>query len=145
MNLQRFNASVNNISKLGDNPNVDNSLSAAALKARFDLAPETIKTFINAMLAEIEQEAADKVHTHTVSQITDFSTEVASDISTHNTDASAHSAAISAHNTNASAHSTEFAAKENLGKATIGGTEYTLQIGAEADAAAGYITFVVES
>lgn len=35
------------ISKLGDNPNTDNGMSSADLKAQFDKAPNIIKKFIN--------------------------------------------------------------------------------------------------
>lgn len=35
------------ISKLGDNPNTDNGMSSADLKAQFDRAPNIIKKFIN--------------------------------------------------------------------------------------------------
>ncbi|MBQ7687167.1 MAG: hypothetical protein IJT28_08070 [Bacteroidaceae bacterium] len=39
---------------------------------------------------------------------------------------------------------TAIAAKQDAGKITIGGTEYTIQIGTASDAAAGYITIVLE-
>lgn len=45
--IPEFNEDLNVISKLGDNPNTDDGLSAADLKAQFDRGPNLIKKFIN--------------------------------------------------------------------------------------------------
>lgn len=47
MAISSFSDDVNVIAALGDNPNTDNSLSAAQLKAKFDYAANLIKTYIN--------------------------------------------------------------------------------------------------
>jgi len=47
MAISSFTDDVNIISALGDNPNTDDSLSAAQLKAKFDFAANLIKTYIN--------------------------------------------------------------------------------------------------
>lgn len=45
--IPEFKEDLNVISKLGDNPNTDDGLSAADLKAQFDRGPNLIKKFIN--------------------------------------------------------------------------------------------------
>lgn len=47
MAISSFSDDVNILAALGDNPNTDNSLSAAQLKAKFDFAANLIKTYIN--------------------------------------------------------------------------------------------------
>lgn len=51
MAFNSFDEDMNIISKLGDEPNEDDGLSAAALKARFDLAGNKIKAFLNNLIA----------------------------------------------------------------------------------------------
>lgn len=50
MPIGNFNQDLDIISKLQDEPNVDDGLTAAQLKARFDLAGNKIKTWINSVL-----------------------------------------------------------------------------------------------
>lgn len=57
MAFTQFTEDMEVISKLSDTPNVDDGLTAAQLKAKFDQAPRAIKTYINNVLL---QEAAEK-------------------------------------------------------------------------------------
>lgn len=50
MALTKLTEDVSQISKLGNHPNSDNGLDSDALKAWFDKAPESIKTFLNTIL-----------------------------------------------------------------------------------------------
>ena len=45
--IPKLNDDLDVIAKLGDNPNTDNGMSSADLKAQFDKAPNIIKKFIN--------------------------------------------------------------------------------------------------
>lgn len=47
LQIPQLNDDLGFISKLGDNPNTDNGMSSADLKAQFDKAPNIIKKFIN--------------------------------------------------------------------------------------------------
>jgi len=47
MAISIFDKDVNIIAKLGDNPNIDNSLSADDLKGKFDAAAALIQNYIN--------------------------------------------------------------------------------------------------
>lgn len=59
--MTRFTEDMNIISKLGDNPNVDNNLSAADLKEKFDEGGKKVKDFLNNILIEeIENSVAAK-------------------------------------------------------------------------------------
>lgn len=51
MAFNTFNEDMDIISKLGDEPNENNGLTAAGLKAKFDLAGNKIKTFLNNLIA----------------------------------------------------------------------------------------------
>lgn len=55
MSVTSFTEAVNIIGSLGDNPNTDNNLSAAELKAMFDKAPELIKEYLNGTLVPAVQ------------------------------------------------------------------------------------------
>lgn len=55
MSIAKFTKAVNIIASLGDNPNTDNNLSAAELKAKFDEAPELIKEYLNGTLVPAVQ------------------------------------------------------------------------------------------
>lgn len=48
--LQKFEADLNIIQKLGDEPNTDNNLNAAELKEKFDEAANIIQRYINETL-----------------------------------------------------------------------------------------------
>lgn len=48
--LKRLDADLNIIQKLGDEPNIDNSLNATELKAKFDEAANIIQRYINEVL-----------------------------------------------------------------------------------------------
>lgn len=48
--LERLDADLNIIQQLGDEPNIDNSLNATELKAKFDEAAKIIKQYINEVL-----------------------------------------------------------------------------------------------
>jgi hypothetical protein len=48
--LERLDADLNIIQKLGDEPNIDNSLNATELKAKFDEAANIIQRYINEVL-----------------------------------------------------------------------------------------------
>lgn len=55
MGFTKLTEDVAYIQKLGDNPNSDNGLTSAALKAWFDKAPEAIKAYLNnTFIPEIE-------------------------------------------------------------------------------------------
>lgn len=54
MAFNRFTEDMDIISKLGDEPNEDDGLSADALKAKFDLAGKKIKTFLNNLITAME-------------------------------------------------------------------------------------------
>lgn len=53
MAFHTMTADVAHISKLGDQPNTDNNLTAAELKARFDQAAVELKAFINSLVAQL--------------------------------------------------------------------------------------------
>jgi hypothetical protein len=57
MSFTRLTTDVLNISALSDRPN-DGGMSAADLKAEFDKAGATIKTFVNALIGELEAAAS---------------------------------------------------------------------------------------
>lgn len=48
--LERLDADLNIIQMLGDEPNIDNSLNATELKAKFDEAAKIIQQYINEVL-----------------------------------------------------------------------------------------------
>lgn len=50
MNLPELNANLNNIQALSDKPNTMDGLTSNELKERFDMAGNTIKTYINGTL-----------------------------------------------------------------------------------------------
>ncbi|MDR0812870.1 MAG: hypothetical protein LBO63_02550 [Oscillospiraceae bacterium] len=50
LQLTQLSGNLNFISELPDEPNIDAGLSAAQLKAKFDLAGNTIKQYINTTL-----------------------------------------------------------------------------------------------
>lgn len=54
MAFNTFNEDMDIISKLGDEPNEENGLTAAGLKARFDLAGNKIKTFLNNLIVTMD-------------------------------------------------------------------------------------------
>lgn len=56
MAFNSFNEDMDIISKLGDEPNEDDGLSADALKAKFDLAGKKIKTFLNNLISAMAGE-----------------------------------------------------------------------------------------
>ncbi len=56
MGLSKLLQDLAFIQKLGDNPNADNNLTAAELKAWFDKAPEAIQKYVNeTLIPELEQ------------------------------------------------------------------------------------------
>ena len=56
MAIKPFEESVDIIAALGDNPGADNNLSAQELKAKFDLAANLLKDYINNhLIAELDQ------------------------------------------------------------------------------------------
>jgi hypothetical protein len=59
MALTTFNDDLNIISKLADEPNLDDGLTAAELKAKFDEAGNRIKTYINGTLKNAVDGLAD--------------------------------------------------------------------------------------
>jgi len=65
MSFTKMSANVNNIQALGDNPNTDDNLTAAQLKAVFDKAASDIKAYLNGALGvnglvdELDDFAAD--------------------------------------------------------------------------------------
>lgn len=67
MKITSFNKDVENISKLGDRPNIENGFTSAELKALFDKAGNDIKEYINSILIEElasvmhENSGADKI------------------------------------------------------------------------------------
>ena len=50
MNLPELNANLNNIQALSDKPNTMDGLTSNELKEKFDMAGNTIKTYINGTL-----------------------------------------------------------------------------------------------
>lgn len=54
MAFTRITANVQNISALSDEPNIDDGLSAAQLKAKFDKAGVDIKAGVNNLISELE-------------------------------------------------------------------------------------------
>lgn len=60
MAFTRITANVQNISALSDEPNIDDGLSAAQLKAKFDKAGVDIKAGTNNLMSELEDTTAAK-------------------------------------------------------------------------------------
>lgn len=61
-NLQKFEADLNIIQKLGDEPNTDNNLNAAELKEKFDEAANIIQQYINEVLIPYTEGKANGTH-----------------------------------------------------------------------------------
>lgn len=60
--LQKFDADLNIIQKLGDEPNTDNNLNAAELKEKFDEAANIIQQYINEVLIPYAEGKANGTH-----------------------------------------------------------------------------------
>lgn len=60
--LQKFEADLNIIQKLGDEPNTDNNLNAAELKEKFDEAANIIQRYINEVLIPYTEGKANGKH-----------------------------------------------------------------------------------
>ena len=61
MALPSYTGSVDVISQLGDNPNTDNQMTAAQLKAAFDAAPHDIVQYLSTLTTAIEALVANHV------------------------------------------------------------------------------------
>lgn len=60
--LAKFDADLNIIQKLGDEPNTDNNLNAAELKEKFDEAANIIQRYINEVLIPYTEGKANEKH-----------------------------------------------------------------------------------
>jgi len=63
-NISELDSDLNIISKLSDQPNTTDGLSPSALKAKFDLAGNTIENFINTTLVKAVNSLIDLAHSH---------------------------------------------------------------------------------
>jgi hypothetical protein len=63
-NISEFDSDLNIISKLSDQPNTTDGLSPSALKAKFDLAGNTVKGFINGTLVTAVNALIGLAHSH---------------------------------------------------------------------------------